>query len=60
MYDLLKRLRSADFIHDRFVNPDGPEAADEIERLREEIKECADANAKLIKAIKDLQQKDSD
>jgi len=34
MDDLLKRLRSADFIHDRFVNPDGPEAADEIERLR--------------------------
>jgi len=57
--DLLKRLKRRTILHineDGYsltepVNPDGDEAADEIERLRSENAELLEALAPLIKAI---------
>ena len=49
MTDLIERLRGTwAWSHGRPVNPDGPEAADEIERLRKENKLLRKATQGLI------------
>jgi hypothetical protein len=73
--DLLKRLRKVepDGEGERtrwYRNPDGPEAADEIERLREALKEAVyllnpteedmEKKAGVYRVVTALQQKDSE
>lgn len=45
MTDIVERLRGTwAWSHGRLVNPDGPEAADEIERLRSTLRGLIDAH----------------